>query len=143
MRSADRLDENTPPAISERIAIVTADRVREAASHGGIEKRLAELDAEWDVERVLFTMTGINVLMGVLLSRFVSRRWLAYVAAVGSFQLQHGIQGWCPPFALLRRMDVRTRAEIDAERTALKALRGDFATVQGSPEVALMAASRN
>jgi hypothetical protein len=35
-------------------------------------------------------------------------------------------QGRCPPLSVLRRRGVRTRREIEAERCALKALRGDF-----------------
>jgi len=46
-----------------------------------------------------------------------------------SFCLQHALQGWCPPLTLFRRLGIRTQREIDDERTALKALRGDFADV--------------
>jgi len=34
--------------------------------------------------------------------------------------LQHGLQGWCPPLPLLRRLGIRTRGEIDREKYALK-----------------------
>jgi hypothetical protein len=42
------------------------------------------------------------------------------------FLFQHAVQGWCPPVPLFRRLGVRTRKEIDAEKYALKAVRGDF-----------------
>jgi hypothetical protein len=45
---------------------------------------------------------------------------------VGSFLLQHAIQGWCPPLPVFRRLVYRTQSEIDYERYALKSLRGDF-----------------
>lgn len=45
---------------------------------------------------------------------------------VGGFLLQHALQGWCPPVPVLRRLGFRTQTEIDEERYALKALRGDF-----------------
>jgi hypothetical protein len=54
------------------------------------------------------------------------RRLLLLPLGVALFLLQHGLQGWCPPLALFRRRGVRTRREIDLERYALKALRGDF-----------------
>jgi hypothetical protein len=41
----------------------------------------------------------------------------------------HGLQGWCPPATAMRRFGIRTRTEIDAERYALKLLRGDFESV--------------
>jgi hypothetical protein len=45
----------------------------------------------------------------------------------------HGLQGWSPPATGMRRFGLRTRAEIDAERYALKLLRGDFDTSLKSP----------
>jgi hypothetical protein len=56
----------------------------------------------------------------------VDRRWFTLPTIVASFLLQHAIQGWCPPVSVLRRLGFRTRTEIDHERYALKALRGDF-----------------
>ena len=44
-------------------------------------------------------------------------------------EIGHGLQGWCPPVPFLRRMGFRTASEIDYERYALKALRGDFKDV--------------
>ena len=58
------------------------------------------------------------------------RRWFVLPALVGAFLLQHAIQGWCPPVSVLRRMGVRTTREINHERFALKALRGDFDNVR-------------
>jgi hypothetical protein len=46
--------------------------------------------------------------------------------------MQHALQGWCPPLPLLRRLGVRTQQEIERERYALKALRGDFDAVPGT-----------
>jgi hypothetical protein len=43
--------------------------------------------------------------------------------------LQHATQGWCPPVPFLRSRGVRSRKEIDSEKFAVKALRGDFAAV--------------
>jgi hypothetical protein len=98
------------------------------------------------MERALFAMTSVNLLLG-LTAATRNRRWLAWPVMVAAFQLQHALQGWCPPVSLLRRLGVRTRQEIDSERVALKALRGDFAaaaTGGGSldAEQALAAASR-
>ena len=53
---------------------------------------------------------------------------------VTAFLFQHAIQGWCPPLPILRRLGFRTAREIDTERTALKALRGDFANVHNDED---------
>jgi hypothetical protein len=47
-------------------------------------------------------------------------------ALVTGFLFQHAVEGWCPPIPVLRRLGFRTAREIDIERVALKALRGDF-----------------
>lgn len=46
---------------------------------------------------------------------------------IPGFLLQHAIEGWCPPIEVFGRLGSRSRNEIDAERTAIKALRGHFA----------------
>src|SRR5439155_25183417 len=62
-------------------------------------------------------------------------KFFAIPCFVLPFLFQHAIQGWCPPVPILRRKGVRTRREIDAEKYALKALRGDFSNmpVNGDP----------
>ena len=51
------------------------------------------------------------------------------------FLFQHAIQGWCPPVPVLRRFGVRTAAEIEEERYALKLLRGDFSGLPSGESV--------
>ena len=99
-----------------------------------IDARIKELDREWDVERVLQLNAATLALTGTLLSAFVSRRWLVLPGIVTAFLAQHAIQGWCPPIELFRKSGVRTRPEIDREKYALKALRGDFKDVNDSNE---------
>jgi len=55
-------------------------------------------------------------------------------AVVMIFLFQHAVQGWCPPLPLFRRMGKRTRHEIEEERHALKALRGDYDRVFSTSE---------
>ena len=91
-----------------------------------IDARLAELDREWDIERALEANAATLALAGTALGLFADRRWVALPLIVSTFLLQHAVQGWCPPLPVLRRLGLRTPREIDIERTALKALRGDF-----------------
>ncbi len=116
---------------SELNAKLDAERLRRVASAVDqpaevITARIDELDRTWDVERVLEANASTLMLIGVTLGRLHSRRWLWLATVVQAFLLQHAIQGWCPPLPLIRRFGVRTRTEIDVERTALKVLRGDF-----------------
>ncbi|WP_111414540.1 DUF2892 domain-containing protein [Billgrantia lactosivorans] len=91
-----------------------------------IDQRLSELDHEWDIERTLEANAATISLVGISLGVLVNKRWLALPFAVSGFLLQHAIQGWCPPVVIFRNRGIRTSAEIDHERYALKALRGDF-----------------
>lgn len=133
MRQRDRVRENTPAEINARIDAATVARVRAYAAAGlpEIAARIHELDREWDVERVLETNAAALALVGLGLGVARDRRWLLLPGIVLPFLLQHAIQGWCPPIEVIRRLGIRTRREIDRERTALKALRGDFGLVQG------------
>jgi hypothetical protein len=123
----DRVPHATDEEINRRIQRQTRARVRACAIEPRqIDERLRELDAEWDIERVLETNASIAAFAGVALGVTVNRRWLALPALVTAFLFQHAVQGWCPPLPLLRRAGFRTSREIDLERVALKVLRGDF-----------------
>ena len=101
---------------------------------GGIDQRLRELDQEWDIERTLETNDSSLALVGLGLGATVNRKFYFMSALVMGFLLQHALQGWCPPVPLFRRLGIRTQSEIEQERYALKALRGDFGPLGGQPE---------
>jgi hypothetical protein len=146
--TAERVAAHTSPAVNAAIQAETDRRVRECATQGvaAIDRRIRELDGEWDVERALEANAATAVLVGVGLGTFVDRRFFALPAIVAGFLLQHALQGWCPPVPVLRRLRVRTSREIEEERNALKALRGDFQNGSPSgkadPAMALAAARR-
>ena len=109
-----------------------------------IDERLRELDREWDIERVLETQAASISILGVMMGATVNKKWFVLPGIVGGFLLQHALQGWCPPVPIFRRLGVRTQGEIDMERYALKALRGDFSNItgNGSPTRAILDAVR-
>jgi hypothetical protein len=124
------------PGTDERVPLHTSDsnnyRIRErtlenlrpfvGASKPAIERRIAELRREWDIERTLETNAATLMIVGLALGVGVDRKYLAVPALVAGFLLQHAIQGWCPPLPLLRRFGIRTSAEIHAEILALRIL---------------------
>ena len=139
----DRVREHTADHLNAQL---DSQRLLDVAGYVGespevITERIAQLDTEWDVERVLEANAASLMLVSVTLGALHSRRWLALAGVVPAFLLQHAIQGWCPPLAVLRRLGVRTRGEIDAERTALKALRGDFDGVSLAGQMDAMSAA--
>jgi hypothetical protein len=125
--SARRVPAHTAEEVNERIRRCTEGSIAYYAAHPDqIEQRLFELDQEWDIERALETAASTFSLTGLILGITRSSRWLILPLVVQAFFLQHALQGWCPPLPALRRLGFRTRDEIDRERYALKALRGDF-----------------
>ena len=132
---ADRVRRQTPPESLQNIERKIEQNVRFHGSRpeNEIAGRISDLDNEWSMERTLETNAAILALAGVVLGLTMSRKWLFVSAAVSGFLLQHAITGWCPPVPLFRRFGVRTRGEIDREKFALKAMRGDFKDVPQRP----------
>lgn len=125
-----RVPEHTSQEVNRRIEAQIAESIRWHAVHPeAIDGRLRELDREWDTERTLEANASTLALTGVVLGATVDKRWLALPAVVTAFLFQHAVQGWCPPLPILRRLGFRTMREIDTERYALKALRGDFGPI--------------
>lgn len=133
------------PATTERVVLHSAQwktcriekemeqRLRFYRDHPQeIALRLRELDHEWDMERVLETNAPTIALIGFGLGAAVNRKFYLIPALVMGFLLQHALQGWCPPVPLFRRLRIRTQSEIERERYALKALRGDFDEISAS-----------
>jgi hypothetical protein len=149
--TVERVPQHTPAASNAAIHRQTEENVARfvAAGPAAIDRRLAELDREWDIERTLEANAATVSLIGSALGFTVDRRFFALPVVVAGFLLQHALQGWCPPVPFFRRLGFRTAAEIDHERYALKALRGDFGNVCSEadragrrPEQALAAAAR-
>jgi hypothetical protein len=126
-----RVPRHTSDAVNEQIRRQTEENVDcyRGASPEAINRRLQDLDHEWDIERTLEANAATASLLGLALGAAVDRRWFLFPALVAGFLLQHAIQGWCPPVPVFRRLGFRTLREIDHERYALKVLRGDFRTV--------------
>lgn len=130
----DRVRENTSSDVTAKIDDETVNRVRYYAplSDAEITNHIEELDKEWDVERYLEVSASTLGFTGLILGVAHSKKWLWLTGFVLPFLFQHAVQGWCPPLELFRRMGVRTRKEIDEEKYALKALRGDFEGVSAT-----------
>lgn len=133
--STDCVREQSDPQQNRRIDAMTQKCLEGCveADREAIGLHLDALEREWDVERYLQLNAGLLSLSSIMLGAAVSRRFLVVPAAVFAFFFEHATQGWCPPLPIFRRVGVRTRREINREKYALKALRGDFAQVSAGP----------
>jgi hypothetical protein len=129
--TVERVPTHTASEINDQIQQQTEANIAHYGCQGikQIDQRLHELEEEWDIERLLEANAATVSLIGLTLGATVDRRWLVIPAAVAGFLLQHALQGWCPPLPVFRRLGFRTASEIDYERYALKALRGDFQNI--------------
>ncbi len=136
----DRVPQHTAEEVNWRIQREIETSVRYFAHHPReIPERLRELDQEWDIERAIEANAAALAFTGVALAAIGRRRWLMLPALVTGFLFQHALQGWCPPVPVLRRLGFRTSYEIEQERKALEALRGDFEHVTTAPDPAAAA----
>jgi len=129
----DRVRDHSAHAVNQRI-VRDIDRNVEHCIRGGreaISERIAELDREWDIDRALmanFAVVG-GIAYGVGVHRYANRPLLSrrrtgflyFFAAQLGFLLMHAGVGWCPPMVLWRRLGVRTKTEIELERSLLLA----------------------
>jgi hypothetical protein len=140
--SKNRVPAHSPRDANASIRRELASNVAYFSNHReSIPKRLQELDREWDIERAIEANASALAFAGIALAIAHDRRWLALPGLVSAFLFQHAIQGWCPPVPVLRKFGFRTAYEIEEERRALKALRGDFANAGENASQALRAAA--
>jgi hypothetical protein len=123
----DRVRRHTTSTACEKIDAKTRQNIREhAARPTELDRRIAELEREWDVERTLEANASALALTGAVLGMTVNKKWFWLTGGVLGFLFQHATSGWCPPLPVPRKFGVRTQSEIDHEKYALKAIRGDF-----------------
>jgi len=120
LNTHEKLNEQVRQRIREKV-------VNCAQSHPqSLEKRLVELDQEWDTDRFMETWAALTMLVGIGLAAAFSPWWLLLAAAAGVCLFTHALFGWDPLLPLYRGWGIRTSLEIDYERYTLKVLRGDF-----------------
>lgn len=132
-KTSTKVSDHTPDHVNQAIMEETRNNIKKYSKNGKdtIEKRLKELDREWDIERVLETNVALIGLIGLGSGVLVNEMFYLLSALVSFFLLQHALQGWCLPVSFFRRRGIRTMKEIHGEKFALKSLRGDFETVCG------------
>lgn len=112
------------------------DHVRYYSSLGpeALSARIRELDAEWGLERALGVgLAGLGT-FGLLMGLFGARAFRLLTWLSLPLLLAFSLGRWSPPEAVAARRGLRSRKEIEEERYALKAIRGDFREVGQPPE---------
>ena len=125
MSTPDALLNQTTCADGETLLRCRLKQVIEAGP-GAIEERLGELDREWTCGRAAATAAGVVILVGLVLAALVSPWWLILTAIGGVMMLLYLFDRRTLVGSIFHALGFRAGSEIDEERLALKALRGDF-----------------
>src|SRR3954454_4640097 len=80
-----------------------------------LTQRIQELEREWDIDRAIEAHAGGASLLGLTLGVTVDRRFLALPFAIASFLVLRALARLYPPLPVMRRMGIRTTAEIHQE----------------------------
>ena len=117
----DRIRRATAPALNQQIDRQTDANILHYANAlpEVIDERIEELDREWDIERMLAVNGASVALAGLLLGTTVNKKWLILPGIVLPLLLNFSLRGWAPSLPVLRHLGMRSRNEIDRERTAL------------------------
>lgn len=132
MNATDRVRRHTAAAVLDRIDRDTESRLLDGARRGtpALSEHIASLEREWDTDRLIEAEAAGTALTGLALAAFVHPRLILVPGVVAAAVFLHATTGWYPLLALLRRLGVRSPREIERERYALKALRGDFSDME-------------
>ena len=118
--SHDPVRRMTPASVNRKLDLRTKRLVRGNLVEGpeAVRERLAELDREWNIDRILMVNFAVVTFVQLLAARR-RRKWLWGPLIQTPLLLLHAPAGWCPPTLLFRPLGFRTQKEIQAEREAL------------------------
>src|SRR5258708_21623382 len=113
----DRVRRHTSPGVNREInqEMQTEVQAHTSGDPREIDKRIRELEEEWDIERVLELHAAAVGLFGLILGTAKNRKWLLLPGIVLSFLMVHVVEGLYPPLAVFRRLGIRTQRRIEAE----------------------------
>jgi hypothetical protein len=136
--SSDAVRTHTADGVNRRIDERVEACVRHMAEkhdRAAITHYLEKLEREWDLNRMVTVAGSAVSVLGLVLGAKHGKAWRVVSGVAAGLLLQHGLLGFGPLAELVRLVGVRTRREIDLEKFALKALRGDFERIphEGGP----------
>ncbi|HLO80085.1 MAG TPA: hypothetical protein VK166_03955 [Chitinophagaceae bacterium] len=117
----DKVRNQSTSQVNDEIDLQTRDNILwySREEPGVIAARMAHLDKEWDMERMLILHSSMLSLVGIMMGTAKSRLWYFLPAVLTCLLAQHAILGWNPLMIAFRKKGIRTRKEIDMEKYAL------------------------
>jgi hypothetical protein len=117
---------NGPNSSKAEVALMCKLRKMIDGGPAAIEERLGQLDREWTAGRAAKATLGVLTVAGLAFGLTVSLWWLVLPIVAGALLVQYLFGRSSLVGDVFRGMGFRPSSEIDQEKLALKALRGDF-----------------
>src|SRR4051812_1306934 len=139
--SEDPVRRSTAPHVNREIDHQTTNNIRRYANSSPevIQRRIEELDKEWDIERALEANASTLALTGLVLGVTVNRKWLMLPGAVLSPPLQHSFQVWFPPILFFGGVGERTGSKSERKKYERGALLEGRKLVKGRDKITIRA----
>ncbi len=121
-------EENISLERSNKVDVYTQENINHYYNNKSrIDNRLRQLEKEMSIEQIFQLHDAAHVTVGLLLSVATRKqKWLILPMLIAIVQSLQAATGQRLGTTLLRNYGFRTKADIDKEKYALKALRGDF-----------------
>lgn len=125
--TTERVENNTSRAHREALDQQLRENIAKYiyADRRQIDDRIAELDQEWDLERVIEVEAPLMIGLGAALGLLHSPKWFGLSAFAAANVILHSTQGWYPLLPIFQSMGIRSQNDIEVERSALRVLRKD------------------
>ncbi len=119
----------TQESLEKRLACL-ADAGPEA-----ITERLNHIDAIWSAGRMTKAVIGVAIIVGLVLAAAINWWWLILPSVGGLLLIQYlfGRTSWLS--LLFQELGFHSGADLDREKMALKAMRGDFRNLPTVTEI--------
>jgi hypothetical protein len=129
--------QHTTPIADTPRPDALASRLKQVIDGGpdAICERLAQLDREWTTGRASKATAGLMIVAGLALTAVFDPWWLILTAAGGLLLLPYLFGRRSPLGYVFHQFGLRRGSEIEQEKVALKALRGDFQNLPTAQQV--------
>ena len=129
--------QHTTPIADTPRPDALASRLKQVIDGGpdAICERLAQLDREWTTGRASKATAGLMIVAGLALTAVFDPWWLVLTAAGGLLLLPYLFGRRSPLGYVFHQFGLRRGSEIEQEKVALKALRGDFQNLPTAQQV--------
>ena len=129
--------ENSPASVNDCLREQAEKSVAryQNANAEQIELSLAQLNREWDVERLIEAESAMMILLGLLIGANFGRKWLVLPLFSTAMLIVHNTEEYSPLFlSFYQRIGFRSTNEIARRTLCSQSLGGAIPTIENGAE---------